>query len=239
MCQPEFAPTPTGLLHHARSERLVRHTHREAFAAVVLRGEYLEIGDRGRVGVRPGDVVVHGPYESHQDHVAASGADVLILPWLRGYFASPLASISDPDKIARVSQRDMCEAARMLAEEVSIKELPTGDWPDMLARDLWAQPHVALETWADTMGLRPETVSRGFRRAFGVCPQSFRARVRLLLAITEIQRGEDLAEVAVACGFSDQAHLSRTFRAVTGQTPRAWRNQNSYATSCKRTVGID
>jgi AraC-like DNA-binding protein len=223
MCLPQFAPTPTGLLHHARSERLGRHTHREAFAAVVLRGGYLEIGDRGRVDVRLGDVVVHGPYESHQDHVAASGADVVIVPWLKGDFESPLASVSDPDKIARLSQRDICEAAWMLAEEVSMRELPTGDWPDMLARDLWAQPKIALETWAETMGLRPETVSRGFRRAFGVSPQSFRARVRLLRAITEIQGGENLAEIAAACGFSDQAHLSRSFRAVTGETPRAWR----------------
>jgi AraC-like DNA-binding protein len=222
MCQLQFAPTQTGLLHHARSERLTRHTHREAFAAVVLRGGYLEAGDRGRINVAPGDVVLHGPYESHQDHVAASGADVLIIPWLEETFGSPLGAVSDPDKLARLAECDMRGAARMLAEEVSIRELPSMDWPDMLARDLWDLPEVELGKWAETMGIRPETVSRGFRRAFGVSPQSFRARVRLLQALSRIRRGEKLAELAAECGFADQAHLSRHFRMLTGETPRAW-----------------
>ena len=227
MCHPQFASTQTGLLHHAQSERLTRHTHREAFAAVILRGGYLETGDRGRINVVPGDVVLHGPYESHQDHVAASGADVLIIPWLEESFGSPLGAISDPDQLARLAERDMRGAARMLAEEVSIKALPSMDWPDMLARDLWDCPGVELGKWAETTGIRPETVSRGFRRAFGVSPQSFRARVRLLRALSRIRRGEKLVELAAECGFADQAHLSRHFRTLTGETPRAWRSQST------------
>lgn len=130
MCQLQFAPTQTGLLHHSRSECLTRHTHREAFAAVVLRGGYLEAGDRGRINVVPGDVILHGPYESHQDHVAASGADVLILPWIswpEEKLGSPLGSVPDPDSLARLAERDMRGAARLLAEEVSIRALPFMD----------------------------------------------------------------------------------------------------------------
>jgi len=227
MCQPQFASTQTGLLHHARSECLTRHTHREAFAAVVLRGGYLETGDRGRINVVPGDVVLHGPYESHQDHVSASGADVLIIPWLEERLGSPLGAVSDPDQLARLAERDMRGAARMLAEEVSIRALPSMDWPDMLARDLWDCPGIGLGEWAETMGIRPETVSRGFRRAFGVSPQSFRARVRLLRALSRIHRGEKLADLAAECGFADQAHLSRHFRTLTGETPRAWRSESN------------
>ena len=224
MCQLHFAPTQSGLLHHAHSECLTRHTHRETFAAVVLRGGYLEAGDRGRINVVPGDVVLHGPYESHQDHMAATGADVLILPWLEEKFGSPLGTVPDPDKLARLAECDMHEAACVLADEVSTRELPPMDWPDLLARDLRERPGVELGKWAEKMGIRPETVSRGFRRAFGVSPQAFRARVRLLQALPRIRRGEKLAKLAAECGFADQAHLSRHFRMLTGQTPRAWRS---------------
>ena len=224
MCQLLFAPTETGLLHHDRSECLTRHTHREAFAAVVLRGGYVEAGDRGRINVGPGDVVLHGPYESHQDHMTASGAAVLILPWPEEKCWSPLGTVPDPDKLVRLAERDIKGATRMLADEVSIRQLPPMDWPDILARDLRVNPEVELRKWAETMGIRPETVSRGFRRAFGVSPQSFRAKVRLLQALPRIRRGEKLAQVATECGFADQAHLSRHFRMLTGGTPHAWRS---------------
>jgi AraC-like DNA-binding protein len=224
MCQLQFAPTETGLLHHNRRECLTRHTHREAFAAVILRGGYLEAGDRGRINVGPGAVILHGPYESHQDHMTASGADVLIIPWLNEKSWSPLGTVPDPDRLVRLAERDIEGATRMLADEVSIRELPPMDWPDILARDLRDSPGVELRKWAETMGIRPETVSRGFRRAFGVSPQSFRAKVRLLQALPRIRRAEKLAQVATECGFADQAHLSRHFRMLTGGTPRAWRN---------------
>jgi AraC-like DNA-binding protein len=32
-----------------------------------------------------------------------------------------------------------------------------------------------------------------------------------------------LSDIAMRCGFTDQAHLSRHFRQVTGATPAAWR----------------
>jgi AraC-like DNA-binding protein len=34
-----------------------------------------------------------------------------------------------------------------------------------------------------------------------------------------------LAEIADACGFSDQSHLTRVFRSLTGTSPGAWRRE--------------
>ncbi|WP_310086488.1 helix-turn-helix domain-containing protein [Caulobacter sp. BE254] len=31
-----------------------------------------------------------------------------------------------------------------------------------------------------------------------------------------------LAHIALACGFADQSHLSRTFKRATGMAPRTW-----------------
>jgi AraC-like DNA-binding protein len=32
-----------------------------------------------------------------------------------------------------------------------------------------------------------------------------------------------LSEIALKCGFTDQAHLCKQFRQYTGETPAAWR----------------
>jgi transcriptional regulator GlxA family with amidase domain len=34
---------------------------------------------------------------------------------------------------------------------------------------------------------------------------------------------DPLSEIALKCGFHDQAHLSKQFRQLTGETPAAWR----------------
>jgi AraC-like DNA-binding protein len=66
--------------------------------------------------------------------------------------------------------------------------------------------------------------ARSFRLTFGESPHAFVVRRRLQLAARYMLRTEmDLSEIALCCGFSDQAHLCRRFRDAMGQSPAAWR----------------
>jgi AraC-like DNA-binding protein len=66
--------------------------------------------------------------------------------------------------------------------------------------------------------------SRGFRLAYGEPPHAYVVRRRVELAAQLMLAGcEPLSEIALKCGFHDQAHLSKQFRQVTGETPAAWR----------------
>jgi AraC-like DNA-binding protein len=38
-----------------------------------------------------------------------------------------------------------------------------------------------------------------------------------------LQTDASLSDIALRCGFTDQAHLCKHFRQSTGQTPAAWR----------------
>jgi AraC family transcriptional regulator len=66
--------------------------------------------------------------------------------------------------------------------------------------------------------------SRSFRRTFGCSPHAFVVRRRVELAAEYmLQTDMSLSEIALGCGFVDQAHLCKHFRAVAGETPAAWR----------------
>jgi transcriptional regulator GlxA family with amidase domain len=75
--------------------------------------------------------------------------------------------------------------------------------------------------------------SRSLRGTFGCSPHAFVVRRRVELAAKYmLQTVMSLSDIALGCGFVDQAHLCKHFRAVTGETPAAWRR-------AKRAQGAD
>lgn len=203
--------------------RIERHRHSHAYAALVLSGGYRETGDRGRFEARPGQVLIHGAWESHMNAVSAGGARVLNLPLPEGVDFDA-ATVADPDAVARAAERDPSEAAAMLVREARPLEIAPSDWPDALARALRDDPDLSLSVWASRMDLAAATVSRGFARAFGTSPRRYRAEQRTLRAIRVLGGGRDpLAGIAAELGFVDQAHMTRAVVGLTGLTPGRFR----------------
>jgi AraC family transcriptional regulator len=66
--------------------------------------------------------------------------------------------------------------------------------------------------------------SRSFKRTFGESPHSFVMRRRVELAARYMLTTDaPLSDIALLCGFADQAHLCKNYRQAVGQTPAAWR----------------
>ncbi|SNS85082.1 transcriptional regulator, AraC family [[Luteovulum] sphaeroides subsp. megalophilum] len=76
---------------------------------------------------------------------------------------------------------------------------------------------------AQVVGLSESWFTRLFRDTTGVTPLQWQLRQRVELAQTLLEENLSVAEIADRLGFSDQAHLTRVFRQVTGQPPGAWR----------------
>lgn len=212
-------------MHHSAFQtciaggRMERHRHAEAYAALVLSGGYVEAGDRGRFHARPGQVLIHGPWESHMDAFSGAGARVLNLP-LRGPVGFGAGAIADPDAVARTAERDLAGAEALLRATLRPLDAALDDWPDLLAATLRRDPDTALEVWAEAAGLAPATVSRGFRQAFGTSPRRYRAEQRALKAAEAlVTRADALAALAADLGFVDQAHMTRAVSALTGLAP--------------------
>ena len=68
-------------------------------------------------------------------------------------------------------------------------------------------------------GLSPTRLARAFEAAFGLTPHRYQQSRRIAHAKKLIATGTPLAEVAAACGYSDQSHLNRWFVRIQGTTP--------------------
>ena len=65
---------------------------------------------------------------------------------------------------------------------------------------------------------------RAFKQTFGRSPQSYIMDCRLDQAVRQMQSTDQpLGKIAETCGFTDQSHLSRLFRAKYGIPPAHWR----------------
>jgi AraC-like DNA-binding protein len=82
----------------------------------------------------------------------------------------------------------------------------------------WDQP-VPLHQLATVAGLSRFELVRRFSRQVGLPPHAFQTDLRINAARRLLTSGRPPAEVAQACGFADQAHLTRTFRRMVGITP--------------------
>jgi transcriptional regulator GlxA family with amidase domain len=72
-------------------------------------------------------------------------------------------------------------------------------------------------------------LSRAFKQRVGLPPMAFIAARRVERAKAMlISTREPIADIAVACGFGDQPHLTRRFRRVVGVTPGRYRRINSH-----------
>jgi AraC-like DNA-binding protein len=65
-------------------------------------------------------------------------------------------------------------------------------------------------------------LSRDFRAMFGSSPYRYLILRRLEKAQGMLLEGRTGAEVAAACGFSDQSHFGRQFRDTYGLAPKVW-----------------
>lgn len=89
------------------------------------------------------------------------------------------------------------------------------------------QPGPSTRRMADLageMGLSPKRFIENFRNAVGVAPKQFGMILRFQssLARAEYTRPLDWTRIAADCGYFDQSHFIRDFRAFSGLTPTAY-----------------
>ena len=98
-------------------------------------------------------------------------------------------------------------------------------WQERLAKD-WIEAVLpagtTLSELANACGIGVSHFAHAFRRTAGVSPYQWLVQRRVERAKGLLKFSLPLSDIALACGFSDQSHMTRTFKRATGLAPRTW-----------------
>lgn len=96
----------------------------------------------------------------------------------------------------------------------------TPAWLSRTRQRILDAPEHSLSELASAEGAHPVHLSRAFSQQFGCTLSAYRARARFARALPALLSGEPIAQAALAAGYADQAHLTRSARRQCGLTPR-------------------
>jgi AraC family transcriptional regulator len=100
-------------------------------------------------------------------------------------------------------------------------------WQEQRAKEILSanlDGGVPLKDVARECRLSVSHFSRAFRRTVGVAPHNWLVTRRIEVAKEKLRNTRlSLSNVALACGFADQSHLTRVFTGMVGVSPGAWR----------------
>jgi AraC family transcriptional regulator len=233
--------------HTQRGNILPRHRHGHAWFTFLFAGSYIERLSSLERSCSAGMVIWHPADLVHANNFVSDGhnLNLVIAPeWLEGL--PPEISLPDsarswegglPYRIGLELYRSLNQDAQISHESVCnlISVCASGKPAHGQTRWLplildWMNDEysytLTLSQASTQAGVHPVHVSRSFRHTLG-------CTFREYLTLIRIRRGTDLlkrsstsiTEIAFACGFSDHAHFTRTFKRATGLTPTAYRIQ--------------
>jgi AraC-like DNA-binding protein len=128
-----------------------------------------------------------------------------------------LASASWPGRFAVMDRALQTAAARVSRGNEVTRELQYV-W-SLITRSDGA---IRVADCAEAVGWSRRRLLERFTAEFGMTPKRAARVARLQASRRSLESGEPLARVAAACGYADQAHLTREWTALAGYSPGRW-----------------
>jgi len=91
---------------------------------------------------------------------------------------------------------------------------------------------------AHQAGVSLRHLERQFNADVGLPPKAYARLVRLQEALRRVGTGRPLADIAIACGYYDQAHMANDFARLAETSPAAWRRDAGELTPLFVSAGV-
>jgi AraC family transcriptional regulator len=238
-------------LQHSCPRSLPAHSHELPFFCLFISGDYQEKFGRNNVQFRPFTFSFRPAGVPHQDAIGPHGARMFGIEierawqkrmescsgslnvgydfeggaanWLavQLYFETQTKLPADDLQVESLLS-ELLGVVACRPENCRIAPL----WLQRIREKLNAEfrDRITMNELAREAGVHPVHVSRVFRRFNGRGIGEYVHRLRIREACERMLNPEaSLADISCDLGFADQSHFSRTFLAITGRTPAAFR----------------
>ena len=238
-------------LRYGAVRKLPRHSHESAYVSLLMRGHYRDCLAGSMVEYVPFQAGFRPAHTEHTDEIGdgdnlffnvemqaaffdrllQDGAVPRVPPMLcaprSAMFACQLYhSFLRPD-FSELSAE--CVAAEMVADLAGIAGVGERASPRWLSRTIDCL-HASFGTPLTLLGVaaqaevHPVHLSRVFRSRFRITLGEYVNLLRVQSACRGLAAASDsLCDIAANCGFADQSHFSRVFKAAIGLTPSRFR----------------
>lgn len=227
------------------------HSHELAYFTLVLGGDYSEKFGSVSAEHRPMSVLWHRAGITHKDRIGESGARCFTVEIkaegienLRRFSAVPEDFTESGTPLVWLAARLFAEfknwqgCSELVAEGLTLEMLGLSararasidrtfpKWLEVVIDRLNDEFHETptTEDLAAAANVHPVHLAAVFRRFHGQTIGEYLQNLRVMHASKLIVENKlPLADIAAESGFSDQSHLTRTFKRITGMTPGAFR----------------
>ncbi|ESQ87026.1 helix-turn-helix transcriptional regulator [Asticcacaulis benevestitus] len=236
---------------YAPHEVMTAHMHDDTSLSLVLAGTYEETIRGKSDAYSTGALLVCPPHEQHAQRFSADGLFKLVLAPSLSTIAR-LDDVVHLCEAPILRSTAIADVGRRILGELRLDDDFSGAVIEGLSHELIGlfgrghrqsgsgrpsclraaleylrvteSPLCSLAEVAVATGHCPERLSAAFRRHMGTTLGEYQRRLRVERAADLLARSRlPISEIAMACGFSDQPHLNRAFKAQLGITPAAYR----------------
>ncbi|RQO66410.1 AraC family transcriptional regulator [Pedobacter sp. KBW06] len=227
------------------------HHHENVYFTFLLTGKVIEGNKKGKVNLSAGGLLFHNVQESHYNikppgetrgmHLELrqswiremypnvemrEGSFEISCPRTKILFYKLLRESQMADDLSALGIQNLVMEAINPLFSVARESKFRPSWVDKagaLLRDNYLCPP-DLKTIAAVAGVHPVHLSRSFTKYFGCTIAEYMRLLKVERAFTQLSlKGSSLSTIAHSCGFADQSHMIRCFKAFSGDTPLFFR----------------
>lgn len=241
------------LARYPAGHRQEWHSHNHHGISFLISGGMRERVQRSEENAAPFSLVIKPADVSHCDWVGPEGAQLVQVkfeadcqlwpescidahkswrwmhkgPALREMISLLTLLLSNSSAPNTIAEEEIVNLLAGVTDIETVARGPAPTWLRSIKQQLDEIPQVLLNVrqLADQAGVHAVYLSRAFRRYYGTSITQYRKRARFCLAAATLSRsGNNLSEIAHACGYTDHAHFCRDLRTLTGSRPNSIRD---------------
>ena len=224
------------LTYHDSDKLIPKHYHKNPYFSLNLQAPYVELGNSTKEIIAPGQVLIRPAFYEHKNTFIKSNGicfnielitnkELFEITSKRKSSIHEIPIIKILTSIINQCQDDEldCLITEILVPNQKSKLNPRiSKWYSTIIEKIYDDysQELSLSILANTVGLHPSYIARKFKLIHGSTISEFIKKVRLEKAALSICNQKKLTEVALECGFYDQAHFSKSFASTYNINPK-------------------